>query len=190
MTIKVLRSRRLLRISLIVPTALLSLLLLAGTVSAENEPRVCSIRTFNGHYLTAVGGGGRISDVIHTDATQVQAWERFTLENLNLGTPNITYGLKTSDGHYLTVVGGGGRISDVIHSDATQPRAWEQFVLERQKVGVFWSPWSAIKTVNGNYLTATGGGGHGNEVPESIHSDATKVDDWERFQIGCPLIGL
>ncbi len=46
--------------------------------------------------------------------------------------------------------------------------------------------WYDIKTVNGHYLTATGGGGHGTEVPETIHSDATKVLDWEKFQlVGC-----
>ena len=36
-----------------------------------------AIQTVNGHFLTAVGGGGRTTDVIHSDATQVQAWELF-----------------------------------------------------------------------------------------------------------------
>ena len=35
--------------------------------------------TTNGHYLTAVGGGGRTTDTIHTDATRVGAWEKFTV---------------------------------------------------------------------------------------------------------------
>ena len=37
----------------------------------------CTIRAFDGHYLTAVGGGGRTTDVIHSNATQIQAWEEF-----------------------------------------------------------------------------------------------------------------
>jgi hypothetical protein len=37
----------------------------------------CSIQTVNGHYLTAVVGGGRTTDTIHSDATQVGAWEQF-----------------------------------------------------------------------------------------------------------------
>ncbi len=152
----------------------------AATVSAKNGPVVCAIQTYNGHFLTAVGGGGRIKDVIHTNATQARSWEKFTLEDLDLGTPVITYGIKTANGHYLTAVDGGGRISDVIHSDATQPNAWEQFVFESLGYG-----WYDIKTVNGHYLTATGGGGHGTEVPETMHSDATHVNTWEKFQLVC-----
>ena len=38
-----------------------------------------AIKTANGHYLTAVGGGGQITDVLHTDATGVGAWEQFRL---------------------------------------------------------------------------------------------------------------
>jgi hypothetical protein len=150
----------------------------ADMVSAKNGPMTCALQTYNGHYLSAVGGGGRTTDVIHTDATSIGSWEKFTLEDLDLGTPVITYGVKTTNGHYLTVVGGGGRISDVIHSDATQARGWEQLVFESLGGG-----WYDIKTFKGNYLTATGGGGHGTEVPETMHSDATKVDNWEKFQI-------
>jgi hypothetical protein len=35
------------------------------------------IETSNGDFLTAVGGGGRTTDVIHSNATQIQAWEEF-----------------------------------------------------------------------------------------------------------------
>jgi hypothetical protein len=113
----------------LLPLAVLvgSSVLSASSVSAKNGPIVCAMQTFNGHYLTAVGGGGRISDVIHSDATRIQAWEKFTLEDLDLGTPVITYGVKTVNGHYLTAVGAGGRISDVIHSDATRVGSWEMF---------------------------------------------------------------
>jgi len=38
----------------------------------------CVFQTINGHYLTAVGGG-RTTDTIHTDATRVAAWEKFTV---------------------------------------------------------------------------------------------------------------
>jgi hypothetical protein len=42
----------------------------AGTVA---------LQTVNGRYLTAVDGGGRTTDVIHSDATAIQSWEKFTL---------------------------------------------------------------------------------------------------------------
>jgi hypothetical protein len=38
-----------------------------------------ALKTVSGNYITAVGGGGRTSDVLHTDATRVGAWEKFRL---------------------------------------------------------------------------------------------------------------
>jgi hypothetical protein len=79
----------------------------------------------NGHYLTAVSGGGRITDVFHSDATQLRDWEKITLQSLGGGF----YALKTVSGNYITAVGGGGRTSDVLHTDATRVGAWEKFRL-------------------------------------------------------------
>src|ERR1700722_12119880 len=70
-------------------------------------------------------GGGRITDVIHSDATQLQAWEKFTLYGLGNGV----YDIQTINGHYLTAVGGGGRANGPIHSDATSVGAWEKFTI-------------------------------------------------------------
>ena len=116
---------------------------LPGVASAANAPITCSIQTVDGHYLTAVGGGNRISDVIHTDATVIRAWERFTLVDPGDGVP-IFYGIKTYDGHWLTAVGGGGLATNPLHSDATQKLAWEKF----QFVSAGNDQW-AIKTNTG-----------------------------------------
>ena len=48
-----------------------------------------AIQTIDGHYLTAVGGGGRTTDVIHSDATQVQAWEIFRFNCGVTFVPNV-----------------------------------------------------------------------------------------------------
>jgi hypothetical protein len=40
---------------------------------------VYAILTVDGHYLTAVGAGGRVTDTIHSDATNIAAWEKFRL---------------------------------------------------------------------------------------------------------------
>ncbi|WP_338246887.1 fascin domain-containing protein [Dictyobacter halimunensis] len=151
----------------------------AGSVlSAINGPIAgCVFLTSNGHYLTAVGAGGRTTDVIHSDATRIGSWEKFTLIDSGDGSPNIHYGLQTFHGFYLTAVGGGGRITDVIHSDATQLRAWEKFSLDSLGNGVY-----AIETINGHFLTAVGGGGR---VTDTIHSDATQVRAWEKFRVTC-----
>lgn len=142
----------------------------------RNAPISCTIMTNNGHYVTAVGGGGRTTDVLHTDATRVGSWERFTLIDTGEGSP-IRYGFQTANGHYLTAVGGGGRITDVIHSDATQILAWEKFTLISLGGG-----WFAIQTNNGHYITANGGGG---QLVDTIHTDATQIQAWEKFKFDC-----
>jgi hypothetical protein len=154
---------------------------LTGTASASTArsahptlARGCVFQTVNGHYLTAVGGGGRITDVIHTDAVRIGAWEKFKLVSAQDGQH---FGIETVNRHYLTAVGGGGRITDVIHSDATHLLAWEKFSLDYLGNGQY-----AIQTVDGHYLTAVGGGGR---ITDTIHSDATRVGSWEKFQVTC-----
>jgi hypothetical protein len=161
---------------------LFSLLLLAlglnsAALADSTAPLTCTIQTYNGRYLTAVGGGGRITDVIHSDATRASTWETFRLIDSNSGTPNVRYGIQTSRGYYLTAVNGGGRITDVIHSDATAIRDWEKF--EFISIG---GGWYSIKTIRGNYLTAVGGGGR---ITDVLHTDATRVGNWEKFYVNC-----
>lgn len=144
---------------------------------AANEPVTCALRTSNGHFVTAVGGGGVTTDVIHTDATQVSAWEKFVFEDSGDGSPIVHYGIKTSNGHYLTAVGGGGQTTDAIHSDATQIQAWEKFSLIPLGLGQY-----AIQTETGNYVTAVGGGGR---TTDTIHTDATQIGAWEKFWLFC-----
>jgi hypothetical protein len=150
---------------------------LGSSSQAVNGPITCAIQTVDGHYLTAVGGGGRTTDVLHTNATWIRSWERFTLIDSGDGSSNIHYGIQTVNGHYLTAVGGGGRVTDVIHSDATHLLAWEKFTLISQGNDVY-----AIQTINGHYLTAVGGGGR---VWNTIHSDATRIGSWEKFRFKC-----
>jgi len=150
----------------------------APAVNRFNGPVYgCVFETVNGHYLTAVGGGGRTTDVIHSDATRIGSWEKFTLIDSRSGSAPIQYGLETTNGHYLTAVGGGGRITDVIHSDATQLQAWEKFTLYSLGNGVY-----DIQTIDGHYLTAVGGGGL---TTDAVHSDATRVGAWEKFTVTC-----
>src|SRR5215475_9390787 len=40
---------------------------------------VCTIQSFDGHYLSAIGGGGRTTDVIETNRTVPSTWETFNL---------------------------------------------------------------------------------------------------------------
>jgi hypothetical protein len=148
---------------------------LSSVIWAANAPLPCYIKTYNGRYLTAVGGGGRTTDVLHTDATWARAWERFVL--IDLGDGSSRYGIKTNTGHFLSAINGGGRITDVIHSNRTQLLDWEKFRLVSVGNG-----WYAIQTFNGYYLTAVNGGGR---ITDVIHSDATRVGTWEMFFFNC-----
>jgi hypothetical protein len=47
--------------------------------SALNRPISCTLQTNDGHYV----GGGRTTDVLHTDATRVGAWEKFRVSCTN-----------------------------------------------------------------------------------------------------------
>jgi hypothetical protein len=138
-------------------------------------PGEFAFRTYvKGTFLTAVGGGGRITDVIHTDATEPRSWERFKLV---FDPATSQYAIQTVSGNYLTAVGGGGRTWDVFHTDATQVAGWEKFR--------FWSQggigFHAIQTVSTSYVTALGGGGHVD--PPALHTDAARPSTYEWFRV-------
>ena len=140
-----------------------------------------AIRTNNGHYLTAVNGGGMGEAAnklpIHTDAGKIGDWETFKVKFATDGTCTI----QTKSGHYLTAVnaGGVGDPTNPVSTDRTAIHSWETFTLERLRKGVY-----AFQTTKGNYLTAVGGGGKGeaaNKLP--LHTDAKKVGSWEKFML-------
>ena len=98
----------------IVKRSALSLAIGLGLVvgaQAANAPVTCTIQTNTGNYLTAVGGGGRTTDVLHTDATRASSWEKFVL--IDIGEGSSQYGFRTKSGHHLTTVSGSGSITDV-----------------------------------------------------------------------------
>jgi hypothetical protein len=159
---------------------------LSGVASASTPTKTnCTFKTADGHYVTAVNSGGLTGlgqppfDVIHTDAVRVGSWETFTLVDSGDGTH---YGIQAFDGHYLTAVGGGGRTTDVIHSDATQLQGWEKFTVTKVPAAPGGQVVYSIGTIDGHFLTAVGGGGR---TTDTIHSDATVANGWEKFHIHC-----
>lgn len=141
-------------------------------------PTTCTFQTANTrNYVTAVGGGGQTTDVIHTNATVPRSWERFTLVDAGDG---VHFGIKTFTGHFLSAIGGGGHTTDAVHTNVTLLQDWEKFGLVRMGGDGF-----AIQTINGNFLTAVGGGGRTTDV---IHSDATIARSWELFIVQCGLV--
>jgi FtsP/CotA-like multicopper oxidase with cupredoxin domain len=128
-----------------------------------------------GNFLTAVGGGGRTADAIHTDAIQVRGGEKFRLW-VDSATRHQYYVWQTSEGHFVTAYNAGGLTADAIRTDAPFIEGWEMFKL----LPLAHTPSYAIQTLRGFLLTAVGGGGHGSG--DTIHTDAVQVADWERFE--------
>jgi hypothetical protein len=160
------------------------------------------IRTNDGHYLTAVNGGGLEGAAIETstglwfpavlssNATEPGSFgTTFTwvwLEpqgNFSRGS----FALQTATGNYVTAVNGGGLGGSndegcPFHTDATNYSTWEHFYIvhvdeSQQQI--------ALRTATGNYVTAVNGGGIGgpNESPCTLHTDATWKRAWETFTI-------
>jgi hypothetical protein len=140
-------------------------------------------------YLTAVDGGGlggpNNTDVaLHSDAKIRQNWETFTLWSVGDGG----YAFQASNGPFITAVNGGGMSGPddstcPFHTNllrpswpGTGPGAWERFTLEAVDPA---AGRIALKTVNGNYVTAVNGGGTGGSNSTPIHTDAFWIKDWE-----------
>ena len=93
-----------------------------------------ALQTSDGHYVTAVGGGGmggpnNNSTPVHTDAKTIGPWETLTLNFL----PNNQLTIKVPNGRFLTAVNGGGMTgptpSSPIQTTAVHHAAWETFTL-------------------------------------------------------------
>jgi hypothetical protein len=154
-----------------------------------------AIQTASGNYLTAVSGGGRTFDVLHTDATVPQAWETFGLipqvlpfsiypENFNL-TQDAPwyYAIATEKGNYLTALGGGGQTADpALHSDATTVSTWELFRLICSGPLLSGRQYT-LRPVAGYTLAAVNGGGQVKNGLFMAALDDVDRKPWEKFTL-------
>src|SRR5438132_1185015 len=68
----------------------------------QQDSGTYAIQTPNGiNYITAVGGGGRTTDVVHTDATQVRDWEKWRLVKAGDLGSGYCYGIQAFTGFFL-----------------------------------------------------------------------------------------
>lgn len=144
-----------------------------------------AIQTSSGNFLTAVSGGGRVSDVLHTDATQIRDWERFRIYDLSSGgTAPTWFAIQTIRNNYLTAVGKGGKYDDAFHSDATQIGSWEH--LRIVKCGDLGDGYEyTILPADDHALTAVNGGGlnSGDPIVRGRASGDTPDMFWSRFKL-------
>ncbi len=165
-------------------------------IKLENDKY--GIRVSNGNYLSAAEGGG---SVITTDKDRIRTWEVFRLVKLrgislksfneyymrasgggggevrvdrNIAADHETFDLVMVDndkvalrchkGMYLTVK------ENKVMADSKEIGQAEAFYIESFPDGRI-----ALKTLDGKYLTAVGGGGFG------MKADADNPGDWQKF---------
>lgn len=126
------------------------------------------LRTANGHYLCAEGGGGGVVDATRTSPAQ---WETFDMEAVPVhGQPGqFSAHLRAFDGHYLSAEGGGG---GAISANRTVAAQWETFIASGDP-----SNHLTFRTSDGHYVCAEGGGG------AVIDATRTSAAQWETFQV-------
>jgi hypothetical protein len=117
----------------------LKIIILSGGPFFDSPNTTFALQTSGGDYVTAVNGGGvggpnNASSPIHTDATSVGAWEKFTFNGSIVSGPSGPYlspvTIQAPSGNYLTAVNGGGvggPNNVPIHTDATTAGSWETF---------------------------------------------------------------
>ena len=128
----------------------------AATAGVPASGSICD-RDFGSYFVTAVGGGGKTTDVLHTDAVKPSAWEKFTLWFV----PSTgEYGIQTLNGEFLFATNGGALASlfpfgnqevDTIQSTA-------EYIIDYERFRISGTGSFTIRTVRGFYLIAVGGG--------------------------------
>lgn len=135
---------------------------------------IIGLRTFDGHFLTALGGGGKKTAAFHTDATVENEWEWFSvLKSGDLGS-GFRYAIRPAGvdntSAFLTVLGAQPTMTfDHLLS------ANSIFTLAQLDDGRY-----ALQLPDGErYVSAVGGGGLANG--DNLLT-ATHVLAWEKFR--------
>lgn len=160
--------------------------------SGNFAPSYYALYTINGFYVTAVGAGGKSANAFHTDARQIQDWEKFRILKCGDVGSGFEYGILDADGMFLgAALPNSGSPGDIVRSSWANPET--RFKLFRQNDGSY-----AVQTSNGvNFVTALGGGGLVqtylkcspgfpgaciDSLSVIFHTDATQVRGWEKFR--------
>lgn len=138
-----------------------------------------AFQTVNGNFITAVSGGGRITDVLHTDAVNVAAWEEFRIVTTG-SSGAFSLSIQTNSNNFLTAVGLGGQTANAIHSNATTIGTWETFFIRKfgdLRIGD--SQYFIVDTNKNQAIAARGGGGQTQNTIQYFGTESA----WARFTL-------
>lgn len=145
----------------------------------KNSTNQFAFQTSAGNFITAVGGGGRITDVLHTDAVNVAAWEEFYVAQTG-ASGAYSVSIQTQSKNFLTAVGLGGKSTDAIHSDATKVGSWETFFV--RKFGDLSSGYLQYFIIDTSKNQAVGARSGGGQTQNTIQFFGTE-NPWARFTL-------
>jgi hypothetical protein len=137
-----------------------------------------NLRSFNGQYVSAEGGGG---GPLVANRALASDWERFAC--IDPDGPPLTRDepvvLQSYNGMFVCAENGGGGEIDVTRQFAS---TWETFKLEpadgpAAAGEITTGAKVALKTFNGKYVSAAGGGGQG------VTADRDAIGQWETFTL-------
>ena len=133
----------------------------------EPQPVVVTLKSANGFFLCAEGGGG---DIARADRESAGPWEQWRVHTYDDGRVS----LQASDGHFLCAEPDGKVVIN-----RSQSGEYERFTIEVRDVGV------AFKSYHNTYLQAPEGGGTPALV-RCVGDDPTLPGVWEFFASSVP----
>jgi hypothetical protein len=155
-------------------------------VFKEPTANIFAFQTVNGNFITAVDGGGRTTDVLHTDAVSVGAWEQFRIAQTG-PSGAFSVSIQTHSNNFLTAVGLGGKTTDAIHSDATKVGSWETFFIRQWgspgDVSPAASQYFIVDISKNQAIAARGGGGQTQNTIQFAGINGNTPLDWARFTL-------
>lgn len=167
----------------IIPTALtMAVLLLATTAHSTTVEELSgkfAIRTLlKNSYLSARPGNHTINALVTDKTPPLYFEDMFRFQRVQ---PTNLMLIKTGSNYFVSAAGGGGRggnydAANTLQTERTSPADDALFRLQFDSGTLAYT----IKTLRGYYLTALGGGG---KSTNAFHTDATRANTWESFQI-------
>jgi hypothetical protein len=152
-------------------------------VYKEGTANLFAFQTSNGNFITAVDGGGLTTDVLHTDAVSVGAWEQFRIAQTG-PSGAFSVSIQTHSNNFLTAVGLGGKTTDAIHSDATKVGSWETFFIRKcGNLSPNASQYFIVDASKNQAIAARGGGGQTQNTIQFAGTNGNIPLDWARFTI-------
>ena len=156
-------------------SALLAVALVMGiTTLATAQP--ISFQASNGQWMVAEGGGG---GTVNANRNSPGSWETFSIEDFNGGDlyDGDQVAFRTDNGSYLQAQNGGGGEFLAIGGGAGPHETFTIVLLSGADGRVDDGEFVALRSVNGYYVVAEGGGGG------IVNCNRTDIGSWEQWRV-------